>query len=201
VSAGKGSFYGQLSDGDAYCAILNGDLDLFARLARELAAYLLTEQIEYVAGDALEGYNPTHDVCRLVINAAVEMANSGAGRKVGNFDFPLTGRPDKYDGEHAISLQLDNKAFARKMTAARSYAELDSEVEEAIRQNYAEAFRVERLRPVDSNKIGFEFNEKPYYERYGEQQVAAGHYRDVIRYREHFMPLAEALWQQVAKGI
>ncbi len=33
----------------------------------------------------------------------------------------------------------------------------------------------------------------PYYEIYGEQRVAAGVYREVIRLREHLEPLAAAL--------
>ena len=39
--------------------------------------------------------------------------------------------------------------------------------------------------------------EPPYYERYGEQQVAAGHYDRVIRYRAHIQPLVDALWHDI----
>jgi len=34
---------------------------------------------------------------------------------------------------------------------------------------------------------------KPYYERYAEILVAAGHYQQVIRYVDHVAPVAEAL--------
>ena len=34
--------------------------------------------------------------------------------------------------------------------------------------------------------------------QYGEQQVAAGYYQRVIRYRDHFLPLADGLQQYVA---
>lgn len=61
-----------------------------------------------------------------------------------------------------------------------------------------EAFRVEYLRPVDSRAgYGGPAEEPPFYERYGEQQVAAGHYERVLRYREHVAPLAKALWRYV----
>ena len=36
-------------------------------------------------------------------------------------------------------------------------------------------------------------NESPFYELYGEKLVAAGRYEKVIRYREHMLPLAEAI--------
>jgi hypothetical protein len=32
-----------------------------------------------------------------------------------------------------------------------------------------------------------------FYELYGEKLVAAGHYEKVIRYREHMLPLAQAI--------
>ena len=50
-------------------------------------------------GDALEGYNVVHDVCRYLINAVIARLNGRfdgspiADRmsEIENFDFPLTG--------------------------------------------------------------------------------------------------------------
>jgi hypothetical protein len=196
VQAGVGSIYGRITDAKAYAALLNHDFEPFTNLARELANQLIEKQIEVVAGDALEGYNPTHDVCRLIINTAIRMANESRATPISNFDFPLTGAPDAPPASGrvgCIDLQLDDEAFTRKISAARGYVELDAEVDAAIRQNRLEAFRVECLRPVKELATGYEFKDKPYYESYGEEQVAAGHYSYVIRFREHFLPLAEAL--------
>ena len=77
---------------------------------------------------------------------------------------------------------------------------LESEVSEAITLNRMDAFRVECLRPAANRPPIQAPDYQPYYEQYGEQQVALGHYRQVIRYREHFLPLAEALWRQVETG-
>ncbi|HXD33837.1 MAG TPA: hypothetical protein VN643_22145 [Pyrinomonadaceae bacterium] len=194
VGARAGSIYGRITDADAYSALLERDFEKFTSLARELASQLRDREIELVAGDALEGYNPTHDVCRLIINTAVNLANKSGGRQIGNFDFPLTGAPDVADQNGCVKLQLDDEAFQRKMSAARGYAELDAEVDAAIRKNRLEAFKSECLRPVIATEA-VDLNEKPYYERYGEEQVAAGHYSHVIRYREHFGPLVEAMAQ------
>ena len=196
VGASKGLFYGRVTDCEAYNAILNHDFDLFVELARELARFLIDEAVGQIAGDALEGYNPTHDICRLVIGAAVEMANRSGHNQIASFDFLLTGAPDKNAGHHDIRIELDDDAFARKLAAARSYAELESEVNDALSSDSGRAFRVECLRSV-KNEIGFAQNVTPYYEAYGEKQVAAGHYRDIIRYREHILPLAEALRQSL----
>jgi hypothetical protein len=197
VGALPGSVYGRFSDLAIYQAILHHDYQLFAGLVRELAEEFLRERIEYVAGDSAEGYNTTHDVCRLVLDAALEMATRARGVRVGNYDFLLKGRLDECPAslrDRAIWFHLDEDAVGRKLKAAHDYSELAAEVKAAIRENDAGAFQIECLRPVESNKLIERLaTEKPFYEEFGEQQVAAGHYEHVIRYREHILPLAEAL--------
>lgn len=61
-------------------------------------------------------------------------------------------------------------------------------------------FRTECLRPVPPWEGRFRIPEEPpFYELYGEELVAAGRYRDVIRYREHMAPIAEAVWAALAE--
>src|SRR5438132_1232239 len=125
TGAKPGRIYGRLTDRAAYAAILDHEFDLFIRLAKELAEAFTAERIDYVAGDAAEGYNPTHDVCRLVINAAVELANQRAVSPVANFEFPLIGQarlnPDQALHAYDFRIQLGAEAFARKMAATRGY--------------------------------------------------------------------------------
>lgn len=197
VGARKGSFYGALTDGAVYQAILNRDFNLFIKLARELARFLMDETISYVAGDSAEGYNPTHDVCRLVISAAVDLANRSRVNKVEDFDFQLTGAANGSSGNHDFRIELDDDAFARKMDVARSYSGLEGEVNAALNNNSELAFRVECLRPVRNCRDIFRQDAKPYYEEYGEKRVAEGKYGEVIRYREHVLPLADALREMI----
>ncbi|HSS21509.1 MAG TPA: hypothetical protein VLL54_15660 [Pyrinomonadaceae bacterium] len=197
----EGTFYGDLSDAAAYAAILNHEFEVFIVLARKLAEHLIAREITCVAGDAWEGYNPVHDTCRAIINTAVEIA-ARANHRVLNLSFPLIGPPEACPNgncDDAVHPELDDAAFARKLAAARAYSELESEVNEAISQNQIEAFRIECLRPVAAGPANTELNEKPYYELYGERKVASGHYSQVIRYREHFVPLAAALWQTAVR--
>ncbi len=196
AGATTGRLYGGLTDAAAYAAILNHDFEVFINFARELAGAFVSEQIDLVAGDALEGYNPMHDVCRLVVNAAVTVARRTHGHAIANFDFSLVNETAALSGPAAdeITLQLDEAALARKISVARGYAELAGEVSSALGKSSIEAFRVERLRPVDPERPEPRCTEeKPFYEQYGEKQVAAGHYTRVLRYDEHLAPLAEAL--------
>ena len=73
--------------------MLAGDHARFIALAEELAAALVRDDAVLVAGDAVEGFNPSHDLCRYVINAAVRLASS-AGRSIDSYAFALDGAPD-----------------------------------------------------------------------------------------------------------
>ena len=95
AGATPGRIYGRLTDLEVYAAILNGDSELFAGLVEELCEAFVAEQIEYVVGDAAEGYSVAHDICRTMIGAAVELAEYSYGRAIENFDFPVVGRPEQ----------------------------------------------------------------------------------------------------------
>ncbi|HKO41872.1 MAG TPA: hypothetical protein VJU84_01175 [Pyrinomonadaceae bacterium] len=195
VDATTGAMFGRFTDQGVYQAILRHDCLFFTEIARELADEFVREGIDYAAGDAEEGYNTTHDICRLVLNAAVEMASAQRGKEIGNYDFFLMGRPAQCpDGQcdRAIWFQLDDATMNRKLTAANNYPELAAEVETAIKESGESAFRIECLRPVEGASERFA-TEEPYYESYGRQQVAAGHYEKIISYGEHIRPIAEAL--------
>jgi len=196
AGAVPGPVYGRLSDRALYRALLDGDVDLFASLANELASALADAGIDTLAGDAAEGFNPSHDVCRLLINAAAGRL-ADKGRIVGNFEFPLEGHPEECppeDLDGSIRLELDGGALRRKLAAAAAYPEMAAEVERAFAAHGQAPFGVERLRPVRYGlEIGGRFAHPPFYESYGERQVAAGIYREVIRFSEHIAPLAGAL--------
>ncbi|MGA9997186.1 MAG: hypothetical protein WBP93_17340 [Pyrinomonadaceae bacterium] len=201
TGASAGPIFGRFTDLALYQAILQHDHQLFVELARELTEEFFSQHIEYVLGDAAEGYNPAHEICRLLLNASVAMAARLHGIKIDNYDFLLKGRPDECPERlrhRARWLHLDDESLSRKLKAADNYPELAAEVKQAISENGASAFRVECLRPPGEGDLGGDARVKsPFYEQYGEQQVAAGHYASVIRYREHLAPLAEALRQCV----
>ena len=244
AGATQGRIYGRLSDLEVYSAILNQDADLFAGLVEELARALAEQKIEFVVGDAAEGYSVAHDICRIMIGAAVDLTAERYNHKVKNFDFNVVGSPDECPEQlrdEAIWLQLDDEAFASKVSAALAYTpklaldveaalagapfqgirrfsepklagELDVEVSGSVLEELEsrpalkarlrhiiegvplEAFRTECLRPV-GNRSGADWStgEPQFYELYGEKLVAAGRYEKVIRYREHMLPLAEAM--------
>ncbi len=196
AGARPGAIFGRLTDRAAYEAVLARDAGLFLGLAGELADFLVRQRMATVVGDAREGYNPVHDVTRSIIDAAVRIAGE-RGHAVRNFDFLVVGMDDGQaadDREAAVRVALDPAGLARKLEAARGFAELEGEVAESLARWGPAAFQVEYLRPVTTCAAsGADTDPPPLYERFGEERVAAGRYQDVLRYAEHVLPLVRAL--------
>jgi hypothetical protein len=200
AGATPGPVFGAFTDRDTYGLLLAGDPEPFADVARRLAERLAAAPDLYVVADALEGFNPSHDLCRVLVEAAATLARGRSGYPVEDFDFPLEASPDTAGarGDGDVRLLLDPDAVARKLEAARHYPELAAEVERAFAAHGEAAFAVERLRPsCDERSVLERLGDRPSYERYGEERVAAGHYPSVLRLREHFLPLVDALRARV----
>jgi hypothetical protein len=219
AGASSGSIYARFTDAELYALILRRDFQPLFDVVQEFAAAIVTEQAAAVAGDAIEGFNPAHDICRLMINAAVEIARRREDREIGNQDFLLVGRHTPLELAGATSLRLDDATFQRKLEAAHNFLELKPEVDAVLGGELfafhqypqirnetmldsntigAEAYRVECLRPVAETHWAEHFTNIPFYERYGELRVTEGFYGEVIRYRRHILPFAEALSQHAA---
>ncbi len=201
LGARPGSIYGRLTDAEAYSAILAGEVGVFISMAGELAEALVLNRIEYIVGDAIEGFNPVHDVCRLIINAAVTKV-CRMGYCVDNFDVVPAYKPD--DAPKAMTdivwIAAGERMLAEKLQVARDYAELAVEVNRIIAQEGIMSLATEYLRPVHENSYDQVLQERPYYELYGMKQVAAGRYQQVIGYRDHVFPIGEAL-KEFSRGL
>lgn len=198
AGAERGGVFGALGDRAAYDAILSGDATRFCGLADAIARELVERGVTSVAGDAWEGYNPVHDVCRLVIDAAVAIASRRGGRAIANWSFPLVGRPDVVPaGVDRRAITLDDAAFERKLAKADRYRELAADVAWAFDAYGRDAFRTEVLSKADRpawDDTRF-LDEKPFYETHGESRVREGKYAEIIRYREHVAPIARGLME------
>jgi len=194
IGATPGCIYGRFSDAELYDTLLRQDHEVLLAVRDELADALVAGGISQVVCDAEEGYNPSHDVCRYLAAAAVRSASRRANRPISLFDIPLIGPPDTCDEAlrpAAIRLELDDDTFARKLRCANHYPELQDEVDRALAANGAEAFRIECLRPAvpgHGRPPG-----RPFYEQYGDEQVRAGRYSEVIRFEPHVRGIRDAL--------
>ena len=198
TGAKAGEVYGRFTDAQIYGVMLRGAHAVLADLLHEIARALVAEGVEYVAHDAIEGYNPSHDLCAHLAGAAALLAGKMGGRVLAGFDFPLIGRPDECAAQSqagAIHLALDDAALARKLAAAEAYPEMKTEVDAALGKFGRAPFAAECLRPAAPAADLAQTGEIPFYESHGEARRAGGHYADVIRRSEHVLPLARTLWK------
>lgn len=89
------SIYGRFTDVELYELMLRGDAAAVVALMWELVAAFRRDGVDGVVGDALEGFNPSHDLCRFLINAVVLLLRKETGRDMLNFAFPLDASPEQ----------------------------------------------------------------------------------------------------------
>lgn len=200
VGGTPGSVFGVISDRKLYDLSLAGEWEPLVAMARSIADDLVHHEIDCVAGDAYERRFFTHDLCRLIIGAAVQNASSRTGRMIQCYEFDMFG----YYGKHPPrregtpwSIVLTDAQLNAKIAAARSHIQesVREEIEEFLAEKGLEYFRTETLYPVDT-RHGFDDQEPdvPLYERHGDELVRTGVYRDVLRYKKHLHPIGERIW-------
>ncbi len=199
VGGRAGPVFGPCSDRSIYQAVLDGNTSLFSGLAQEIAQALLAGGIRRIVADPYERQFLSHDLCSLIASAAAGRAELSGSDPILRFAYPMFGYHGSREpaplGER-IRFRLDDEGLDWKIRSARSFPdpELQKEVDELIAQRGLDGLRKESLVPV-SPESGFQDaeSEPPNYERHGEKLVSQGHYQDVIRYRDHVLPLAEML--------
>ena len=200
AGATRGRVFGRFTDAELYDLMRSGNVAPLVRVMLDLVAAFSATGVDYVVGDSVEGFNPSHDLCRFLINAAILVARKESGRAIDNFDFLLDGDPRALTkGRHSanVVVELDEEALTRKLGAADRYEELKAETQLALARFGPRAFMTECLRIVDDPRVGLDQleHEPPHYEQYGEQRVRHGYYSEVIRYRTNVRPLLQHLWE------
>jgi hypothetical protein len=203
AGAREGSLFGRWPDRQLYQWLLEGHYEAFLAMRDELAAALTAADVEMVIGDAMEGFNPLHDLCRALIDGTVAEIRRRTGRIVANYAYALDVFADEADGGGVradgdrggeLRLVLDHEALERKLAAATAYPEMRVEVEAALGRFGAAAFSTEVLRPAGAQPRLEAFALRtPHYETIGAQRVGEARYAEVIRYREHVLPALSAV--------
>ena len=194
AGATPGSIYGRLADRDVYEALVRRDTSLWIAFAIELSDALLRERVAYLVADAAEGFNPTHDLCRYITDAAAARVTKLTGLVLPRYEFDLDAAADA-DADEAIAfrLALDQPALERKLSAGLGYPEMRDEVEQLLRRFGREAFAVEAFRPATSGQVRWTGERAAAYERYGRDRIARGFYQTLITYETHLAPVQDAL--------
>lgn len=190
-----------VSDADIYRALLEGDVRLFAQWLDALTTHVIARGIGRIVADEAEDYNPSHDLCRLLANQVAAHA-AARGHPVIGFGYPTVGHPSppgRLEAERHLMVELDAQELQTKLDAMYRYArdvggQLQRELDGFIAEFGAQAYGRECLfaaRPTRYEE-SVALTAKPFFEIVGEERVAAGVYKHVIR-GAHLQAVADAL--------
>lgn len=201
--ATPGPIFGRYTDRQLYALIVRRDVPALLALAEEIAGILEDAEADVVASDMAEGFNSGHDLCSLLMQAAVAKLAWKRQRRITHYEFALEKLGIDTPGKRrALALvptrdEIDDK----RQRLAEEYPQLVGEMERMVTAFGAAAVATEVLYQAE-REVSTEWldAEPPHYERYGAAQVKAGHYAEVITYAFHIRPLALALreWSQAS---
>ena len=190
-----------VADADIYRSLLEGDTGLFARWVEALTAHVVDQGIECIVADEAEDYNPSHDLCRLLANQIAARV-AARGRTVASFGYPTVGHPSppaRLGCERHVVVELDERELQAKLDDMHGYArsfggQLEKELAGFIAEFGARAYGRECLFAAQPTR--YEQSQppatKPAFEIFGEERVAAGVYKHVIR-GTHLQAVADRL--------
>jgi len=187
ASAGAqiGEPFARLSDRHWYEQILAGNLAPFEQAAHAIAAHL-SEPSALLVCDAVEHFNPMHDLAAVVGYLSGRLA-SRRNQHISWATFPIEfARIDT----PIADIRLDADAVSRKNLAIESYPALSAEVRR-IRHS-SPHIRIDRelLFTLDVPAcFPPRLEAEPYYERFARQRG----FVNIITYRDHVLPLARRL--------
>ena len=190
AGAQVGPVFAAATDREWYRAILALDRRLFDGAAAQIAEVCRAEGVTQIVADALELFNPMHDLCScLAQNVSMRLQGSG---DIELLTYPIE-RPDMLSADPEYAYALDDAALRRKLDAAAEYHELTSEVERK-RISAMEHLASERLFSVDIRRVWSPVApEEPFYEKFGREMITRGTYAELITYAGHVRPLAAML--------
>lgn len=180
-----GAVFAAAPDRAWYEAILRRDVAPFIACAEAAVATAVKNRCTLIVTDAVDGYNPMHDLCEALGAAVIAML-----RREGRQARHLVSRAvSGSDGEVVVELQLDGQAKRRKQAAVEAYTPLAEEAR-CLLESDTSALAVERLRRAEFSWPG---HWSPAWEEIGRARVVSRCYAEPIGYTSHVRPIALAL--------
>ena len=184
-----------------YRALLDRDVAFFREVAARTRSALRELEAEEVFCDAVEYYNPVHDLARPIAAAAL-----AGGPPARLFEVPLVHQA-RGDGEEyrvqrfppsragpRLALALTEEELRAKAAARDAvYTLLRAQMGDTLRRLPLSHLAREEAAPAQEDGAGPAPDQALRYERRGRLLQAQGEVERVITFREHYAPLAAAL--------
>src|SRR5262245_4158042 len=119
AKATEGEVFGAMTDAAVYAAILSRDVAALGGIVASLARSFEAHEIDHVVVDAVEGYNPAHDLVSILVAAAI--AEGGRDRRPAVFDYAVVAPAIGDAPRAAVRVVLDGADLERKREAGTAY--------------------------------------------------------------------------------
>ena len=201
AEAKRGCLWGTVADQCLYESFLEQEADQFVSGTLQLAETLVEKRVKTFICDALEFQILAHDLAYVMAETAVAIAES-RGHRVEFYQLPIYKIEEAVGREGSLRVRLDEATLEDKMRATKCYKSvvLQGEIDHFIKARGRDSFALETFIPAVSSLKAFETIEKPQWESHGEAMQDAGRYKEVIRLREHFLPMMEKIWALARDG-
>jgi hypothetical protein len=185
-----------------YEALLERDVEFYRALSTELGAIIDRLHPEEIYCDAVEFYNPVHDITLPVVRAARRGSNG-----VAVFEVPLiyqkAAGPDSFEMQrvppslepYSVSVMLSEAELARKLAVLRGgiYETLFNQMGPLILDAVATRAPREQFMTARQTIPKPQPDQALRYDRRGLALQASGAVRAAITYREHYVPMFASL--------
>lgn len=187
-------------DQNIYSSLLGRSESPIFKWIETLTSRCIAENVDTIVADSAEGYNPSHDLCRILANTLSSRLKE-MGRPVLNLEFPLEGPPISASGQDRVHTQvnLSQQETREKIKLALNYAKCTSstlyEEIKTMLQRYGEnAFATEIIYAAQTTcyENGMLPRSPPHFEQVGSAKQKAGIYSDVIR-AEHLLRISQEI--------
>lgn len=182
-------FFEAHTDAEIYSAILAHDVDFFGALVDRVAAELRSPGVDGLISDAVEYYNPTHDICCAIGQLAVRRVARG-GKRLTHRVSPMT---VEARSENQSIHVLPPAVAARKKMDVERISGLIHDLTGILEEGSA-FFDREFLVTLDPKASLIAPPQGPvFYEAYGRRQLAKKGGGELITFASHVRPLLAAL--------
>jgi hypothetical protein len=189
--ASAGRVFGAIADHALYSDVLQHQPSRLAAALDAMVEEAIDHDIELVVADPAEGYNPAHDLCRVLADLVAILVEQQTGRRLFSLAYDLTEWESADGCEERILWPVSETTHCRKVELAAGFPGVREDAAAAIAALGEAHFRNERFWRVPMG--GARLPDRPAYEAFGERRVAAGRYGQVLRYADHVRPMVEAL--------
>lgn len=185
-----------VTDSALYAYLIAQDHEPFLNWVSGLAHDFIARDIDLAVIDGWQYYNIAHDLAHLMARVAAAEAGAELKREILVLEYPVVPAALAPTAPRVVeycSKALSEPSVETKREIAHHFPGVEGEVAEIDSLEGAHAYNIERLYvPAPISTLRAPPVEKPPYERYGEARVAAGVYKDVLRW-EHAAPLLQVL--------